>query len=56
MSDALVDGHDLVIFDLDGVIYLIDKPIDGAAEAVERLRSGRHRGGLRDQQRVPPGR
>ena len=40
MSDALADGHDLVIFDLDGVIYLIDKPIDGAAEAVERLRSG----------------
>jgi HAD superfamily hydrolase (TIGR01450 family) len=39
VSDGLVDGHDLVIFDLDGVIYLIDKPIDGAAEAVERLRS-----------------
>jgi glycerol 3-phosphatase-2 len=35
----LVDGYDLVIFDLDGVIYLIDRPIDGAAEAVERLRS-----------------
>ena len=35
----LADGHDLVIFDLDGVIYLIDKPIDGAAEAVERLRA-----------------
>ena len=34
----LVDGYDLVIFDLDGVIYLIDKPIAGAAEAVERLR------------------
>jgi glycerol 3-phosphatase-2 len=40
VSDALADAHDLVIFDLDGVIYLIDKPIDGAAEAVERLRSG----------------
>ena len=35
----LVDGYDLVIFDLDGVIYLIDKPIAGAAEAVERLRA-----------------
>lgn len=34
----LVDAYDLVIFDLDGVVYLIDKPIDGAAEAVERLR------------------
>jgi HAD superfamily hydrolase (TIGR01450 family) len=36
---TLVDRYDLVIFDLDGVIYLIDKPIPGAAEAVERLRS-----------------
>ncbi|AGZ44258.1 HAD-IIA family hydrolase [Actinoplanes friuliensis] len=36
---SLVETYDLVIFDLDGVIYLIDKPIDGAAEAVERLRS-----------------
>ena len=35
----LVDGYDLVVFDLDGVIYLIDKPIPGAAAAVERLRS-----------------
>ncbi|WP_433826042.1 HAD-IIA family hydrolase [Actinoplanes sp. CA-015351] len=40
MSDHLAAGYDLVIFDLDGVIYLIDKPIQGAAEAVERLRSG----------------
>jgi len=39
VSDALVDGYDLVIFDLDGVIYLIDKPIRGAVEAVERLRA-----------------
>ena len=38
MSDGLADGYDLVIFDLDGVIYLIDKPIEGAAEAVGRLR------------------
>jgi len=36
---SLVEGYDLVIFDLDGVIYLIDKPIEGAADAVERLRS-----------------
>ncbi|MBB2943123.1 HAD superfamily hydrolase (TIGR01450 family) [Actinoplanes lutulentus] len=40
MSDHLAAGYDLVIFDLDGVIYLIDKPIQGAAEAVEQLRSG----------------
>jgi glycerol-1-phosphatase len=39
MSDRLVDGYDLVIFDLDGVIYLIDKPIAGASEAVKQLRS-----------------
>jgi glycerol-1-phosphatase len=39
VSGRLVDGYDLVVFDLDGVIYLIDKPIDGAAEAVERLRA-----------------
>ena len=35
---SLADAYDLVVFDLDGVIYLIDKPIDGAAVAVERLR------------------
>jgi HAD superfamily hydrolase (TIGR01450 family) len=35
----LVDAYDLVVFDLDGVIYLIDRPIAGASEAVERLRS-----------------
>ncbi|MDT5043695.1 MAG: glycerol-phosphatase [Actinoplanes sp.] len=39
MSDRLADGYDLVIFDLDGVIYLIDKPIPGAVEAVGELRS-----------------
>ena len=39
MSDELAAGYDLVIFDLDGVVYLIDKPIAGAAEAVERLRA-----------------
>lgn len=38
MSGRLVDGYDLVIFDLDGVVYLIDKPIEGAAEAVTQLR------------------
>ncbi|HET6533334.1 MAG TPA: HAD-IIA family hydrolase [Actinoplanes sp.] len=35
----LVDAYDLVIFDLDGVVYLIDKPIAGAAEAVKQLRA-----------------
>ncbi|MEU4165098.1 HAD-IIA family hydrolase [Actinoplanes sp. NPDC026670] len=40
MSDHLADGYDLVIFDLDGVVFLIDKPIPGAADAIDRLRSG----------------
>ncbi len=35
--DRLVDGYDLVIFDLDGVVYLIDRPIPGAVEAIGRL-------------------
>jgi glycerol-1-phosphatase len=39
VSDELAGGYDLVIFDLDGVVYLIDKPIPGAADAVGRLRS-----------------
>ncbi|MEJ3748042.1 HAD-IIA family hydrolase [Actinomycetes bacterium KLBMP 9797] len=39
----LVDGYDLVIFDLDGVIYLIDHPIPGAVDAVTEL----HRDGTR---------
>ena len=41
MSEGLVDRYDLIIFDLDGVIYLIDKPIPGAVETVERLRAER---------------
>ncbi|WP_149100748.1 HAD-IIA family hydrolase [Actinoplanes teichomyceticus] len=39
MSDHLAGGYDLAIFDLDGVVFLIDKPIPGAADAVERLRA-----------------
>jgi glycerol-1-phosphatase len=34
----LVDAYDLVILDLDGVVYLGDDPIPGAAQAIERLR------------------
>ncbi len=37
MGDRLIDGYDLVIFDLDGVVYLIDQPIPGAVEAITRL-------------------
>jgi HAD superfamily hydrolase (TIGR01450 family) len=34
----LVERYDLVIFDLDGVLYLLDQPIPGAPEAVARVR------------------
>jgi len=34
---TLVSAYDLVILDLDGVVYLIDQPIPGAAEAVAAL-------------------
>lgn len=33
----LVAGYDLVILDLDGVIYLIDRPVPGAVDAVAAL-------------------
>ncbi len=36
-GSRLVDGYTLVVFDLDGVIYLIDRPIPGAVETVARL-------------------
>lgn len=36
-STALVDAYDLVIFDLDGVVYLIDQPVPGAVEAITAL-------------------
>ena len=34
---GLAAEYDLVIFDLDGVIYLMDRPVAGAVEAVDRL-------------------
>ncbi|GIF78623.1 HAD-IIA family hydrolase [Asanoa siamensis] len=36
-SGRLADAYDLVIFDLDGVIYLSDKAVAGAVGAVKRL-------------------
>jgi HAD superfamily hydrolase (TIGR01450 family) len=41
VGDRLVDGYDLVIFDLDGVVYLVDRPIPGAVEAIGRLHEER---------------
>ena len=40
---ALVEAHDLVMFDLDGVVYVGGEAIDGVAAAIDRVReSGRH--------------
>jgi glycerol 3-phosphatase-2 len=36
-SGAVVDGYDLVIFDLDGVVYLGHDPIAGAIDAINAL-------------------
>jgi HAD superfamily hydrolase (TIGR01450 family) len=39
----LVEAHDLVMFDLDGVVYVGGEAIDGVAEVIDRVRgSGRH--------------
>jgi HAD superfamily hydrolase (TIGR01450 family) len=38
-SARVIDGYDLVILDLDGVVFLIDKPIRGAVQAVEQVRA-----------------
>ncbi|WP_242532375.1 HAD-IIA family hydrolase [Nocardioides sp. S5] len=38
-----MDAHDLVMFDLDGVVYVGTDAIEGVAEKVDRIRaSGRH--------------
>jgi glycerol-1-phosphatase len=36
----LVDTHDLVMFDLDGVVYVGTDVIEGVAEKVDRIRAG----------------
>src|SRR5215211_414494 len=35
---VLADAYDLVILDLDGVVYLADRPVPGAVDAVAALR------------------
>ena len=32
MSDALIDGHDAALFDLDGVVYLGPDPVPAAPD------------------------
>jgi HAD superfamily hydrolase (TIGR01450 family) len=39
----VVEAHDLVMFDLDGVVYVGGEAIDGVAEQIQRIRAaGRH--------------
>jgi glycerol 3-phosphatase-2 len=38
-SESLLDAHDLLLVDLDGVAYLGDRPIEGAAEALSAARA-----------------
>ena len=42
-STPIVEAHDLVMFDLDGVVYVGGAAIDGVAAHIDRVReSGRH--------------
>lgn len=42
-TTPLVEAHDLVMFDLDGVVYVGGEAIEGVAESIDRVRaSGRH--------------
>lgn len=38
-TEPLVSGYDLVLLDLDGVVYVGEEPVPGAVEAIKRLRS-----------------
>jgi HAD superfamily hydrolase (TIGR01450 family) len=42
-AGRLVDGYDLVIFDLDGVVYLGREPVPGAVDAINKLHAEGHR-------------
>lgn len=42
-TTPILEAHDLVMFDLDGVVYVGGEAIDGVAERIERVRAaGRH--------------
>ncbi len=38
-TTPVLEGHDLVMFDLDGVVYVSGHAIDGVAERIERVRA-----------------
>jgi len=39
-GDRLIDSYDALLVDLDGVVYLGDEPIAGAAQALDEARAG----------------
>lgn len=42
-ATPVIEAHDLVMFDLDGVVYVGGKAIDGVADHIDRVReTGRH--------------
>ena len=42
-TSPIVEAHDLVMFDLDGVVYVGDEAIDGVPERIDRIReTGTH--------------
>jgi HAD superfamily hydrolase (TIGR01450 family) len=52
----LVDGHDLAMFDLDGVVYIGDDPVPAAPESLARLRrTGVHVAFITNNASRPPG-
>ena len=40
LSEPLAEAHDLVMFDLDGVVYIESAAVPGAPEQLARLRGG----------------
>lgn len=56
-TTAIVEAHDLVMFDLDGVVYVGGEAVDGVAERVDRIRStGCHVAFVTNNASRPPGR
>ena len=52
MPDALAAAYDVLLLDLDGVVYIGGTAIPGAPEALQRASAARRPAGLRHQQRL----
>ena len=52
MPDALAAAYDVLLFDLDGVVYIGGTPIPGAPEALQKASERRRPRRLRHQQRL----